>query len=155
MRTAYFPGFAKLLFGRSPITPSQAATREAARIRDSSFGGLGRLFGGLLRFDQDSLRSSTGTNSRRRTFPVETTFWAFLWQVMNPASSCREVVQRVQAERSRQRLPRIDPNTSGYCQARRRLPLQLLNNAAIALGEKLESRSLRERLWCGRRVQSH
>jgi hypothetical protein len=68
---------------------------------------------------------ATGAGSRKRLFPRDRTFWCFLWQTLQPRTSCRAVVRKVQAQSEHQRL-RIDESSSGYCQARKRLPLQRL-----------------------------
>src|ERR1035437_5644609 len=39
-----------------------------------------------------------GTNSRDRIFSLRLTFECFVWQVLKPAPSCREVVRAVQAQ---------------------------------------------------------
>src|ERR1019366_5085849 len=38
-----------------------------------------------------------GPNSRDRVFSLRLTFECFLWQLLNPKTSCREVVRQVQA----------------------------------------------------------
>jgi hypothetical protein len=68
---------------------------------------------------------ATGAGSRKRLFPWDRTFWCFLWQALQPQTSCRAVVRKVQAQSEPQRL-RVDENTSAYCQARKRLPIQRL-----------------------------
>ena len=50
-------------------------------------------------------RADKGLNSRERTYPVSLTFWAFLSQVLNPGSPCREVVRKVQAWYAQGRRP--------------------------------------------------
>ena len=71
---------------------------------------------------------ATGTGSRKRLFPWDRTFWCFLWQALQPQTSCRAVVRKVQAQSESQCL-RIDENTSAYCQARKRIPIQRLTEA--------------------------
>ena len=68
---------------------------------------------------------ATGAGSRRRLFPWDRTFWCFLWQALQPRTSCRAVVRKVQAQSENQRL-RFNANTSAYCQARKRLPIKRL-----------------------------
>ena len=38
-----------------------------------------------------------GPNSRDRAFPLRLTCECFIWQMLNPGASCREVVRHVQA----------------------------------------------------------
>ena len=63
-------------------------------------------------------------NSRERIYTPKLTFMAFLDQVLNPDSSCRDAVRQIQAYY--QHLPAppaIDSDTSAYCQARARWTL--------------------------------
>lgn len=80
-----------------------------------------------------------GPNSRERVFSVRRTFFGFLYQVLNPNCPCREIVRQVQALFALHNQGRVDENTSAYCQARKRLPLdtlQRLRAAVAAAGEK-------------------
>ena len=68
-----------------------------------------------------------GVGSRKRIYTRKLTFWCFIWQVLQPATACRAVVRKVQAEYETHRR-KIDESSSGYCQARARLPLTLFQN---------------------------
>lgn len=61
-------------------------------------------------------------------------FWCFLWQVLQPRTACRAVVRRVQAFCESDSRP-IAENTSAYCQARVRLPLECVEAAFRQSGE--------------------
>jgi Transposase DDE domain len=70
-----------------------------------------------------------GPNSRDRCFSLRLTFECFVWQMLQPRTSCREVVRQVQALlRLAGRAP-IDESDSAYVQARQRLPSQRLEQA--------------------------
>lgn len=69
-----------------------------------------------------------GDGCRNRIYTRKNTFWSFLWQVIQPHTSCRAVVRKIQAECETQHQ-QIDENTSAYCQARSRIPLSLFNQA--------------------------
>jgi len=77
-------------------------------------------------------QADEGSNSRDRLYSLRCTFWAFLWQLLNPGASCREVVRQVQALFCLVGGPRVDEGTSAYCQARARLPLSTLERAREA-----------------------
>jgi hypothetical protein len=60
-------------------------------------------------------------NSRQRIYTPKLTFMAFLDQVLNPDSSCRDAVRQIQAYyQNVPEPPAIDSDTSAYCQARAR-----------------------------------
>jgi hypothetical protein len=61
-------------------------------------------------------------------FSLHRTFWCFMWQMPNENTSCREVVRQVQALLALQGARQLDEGNSGYCQARARLPLALLED---------------------------
>ena len=70
----------------------------------------------------------SGPCRRRRLFFLSRVFWCFVWQVLQPRTSCRAVVRQVQAFCETERH-RFDQSTSAYCQARVRLPLPCLQRA--------------------------
>jgi hypothetical protein len=85
-------------------------------------------------------RAASGPHSRERVFSLRRTFWAFLWQVLNPGSPCREVVRQTQALLARLDFPDLDENSSAYCQARLRLPpetLQRVFDATVQTAARL------------------
>ena len=69
-----------------------------------------------------------GPRPRRRLFFLSRVFWCFVWQALQPRTSCRAAVREVQAfcETSTRRF---DESSSAYCQARLRLPESCLRNA--------------------------
>ena len=72
-------------------------------------------------------QESRGAGSRKRIYTRKLTFWCFIWQVLQPDTACRAVVRKVQAEHETHRR-KIDESSSGYCQARGRIPLTLFRN---------------------------
>lgn len=95
-------------------------------------------------------QSDEGLNSRHRVYSIRCTFFGFLWQVLNPGSPCREVVRQIQAIFGLMEAGTPDENTSAYCQARVRLPWDILPRlrcAAAAAAEKVSD------LWFGWRVK--
>lgn len=78
-----------------------------------------------------------GIASRKRRFPLDRTFWCFLWQALQSRTSCRAVVRKVQAQSENQRI-QFDENTSAYCQARKRIPQQRLEKALHCSAESAE-----------------
>lgn len=81
-----------------------------------------------------------GPNSRDRVFSLRLTFECFLWQVLKPNTSCREVVRQVQALfRLHGRGP-VDEGDSAYVQARQRLPRERLEKALNATAQAADRR---------------
>jgi hypothetical protein len=141
MRTPFFPQL------RARFA---ACGRRLRHVRQHSLHHLERLLGrylppGLL------AQAEEGPNSRERVFTLRRTFWSFLYQVLHPGCSCRKVVRQIQAAWTLEGGPgTIDPNTSAYCQARLRLPLDLLQRLRHAIAAHAQ-RLLPEtqRLWYG------
>jgi IS4 transposase len=119
--------------------------RRIARLRQQSLCHLDQLFG---RFLPPALlaQADEGLNSRERIFSLRRTFFGFLYQVLNPDCSCREVVRQIQALFALHQDRDVDEGTGAYCQARARLPgdiLPRLRCAAAAQAEKARQ------LWHG------
>ena len=84
-------------------------------------------------------QSDEGPNSRERIYSVRRTFFGFLYQVLKPDCSCREIVRQIQALFLLQDQGPVDEGTSAYCQARGRLALDTLARVRVAVaaaGEK-------------------
>lgn len=119
--------------------------RRIVRLRQQSLLHLDQFFG---RFLPPALlaQADEGLNSRERVFSLRRTFFGFLYQVLNPDCPCREVVRQIQALFALHRRGPVDEATGGYCQARARLPWDILPRlrcAAAAHAEKAR------RLWRG------
>lgn len=82
-----------------------------------------------------------GANSRERIFSLRRTFWCFLWQVLTPNTSCREVVRQVQALFGLRAGAQVDEDTGAYCQARSRLPQERLEQALEASAKSADGLS--------------
>lgn len=119
--------------------------RRIAHLRQQSLIHLDQLFS---RFLPPALlaQADEGLNSRERIFSVRRTFFGFLYQVLNPDCPCREVVRQIQALFALHQDGDVDEGSSAYCQARRRLPWDILPRlrcAAAAHAEKARQ------LWHG------
>jgi hypothetical protein len=136
MQTPFFPAW------RPRLAP---LGRRLSQLRQQSLLHLDQLFG---RFLPPALlaQADEGLNSRERVFSVRRTFFAFLYQVLKSDCSCREVVRQIQALFALHHRAAVDEATGGYCQARARLPWDILPRlrcAAAAHAEKAR------RLWRG------
>jgi hypothetical protein len=83
------------------------------------------------------------TNSRLCLYTPQLTFLAFLDQILNPNSPCREAVRQIRAYYRQEPDPRrIDKDTSAYCQARARWSLDELIEIRRHLAEHTTPNSL-------------
>jgi hypothetical protein len=149
--TPFLPGLSARLAGRQRRSQLDQLRVQSEQWRQSSLSRLCEIFGPWLPVAMLS-PTAKGLNSRRRTYPLPLTFWAFLSQVLSPGSSCREVVRKVQAWYAPQDKL-ADSGTSAYCQARNRLPLSGLTDLHQSLAGKLSARLTTPELWLGRRVK--
>jgi IS4 transposase len=140
MTTPFFPAFRARL---------SALGRRVQLLRQQSLLHLDQLFGPCLPPGLLS-QAEEGLNSRDRIYNLRRTFFGFLYQVLNPACPCREVVRQVQALFALRGDRCVDEGTGGWCQARARLPgdiLRALRCAAAAQAERATE------LWHGWRVK--
>src|ERR1700732_4052023 len=92
-----------------------------------------------------------GVEFRDRIFSPPITLWAFLSQVVaSKDSSCKDAVSRVLAHRVAQGQKACSPDTSSYCQARARLPEQVIADLTREIGQDLHREAPTEWLWKGR-----
>ena len=127
------------LFGKfhSPKAPLRNARDQ---IVNAAPHELERLFGSCFPHGLLS-QADEGLNSRERVFSVRVTFWSFLCQVLNPASSCRDAVRKVMAWFALLGRPKVSEDDSPYCQARRRLDRPTLERALRASAQAAEQRT--------------
>lgn len=140
MTTPCFPAFRARL--------SALGTR-VQRLRQQSPLDLDRLFGpwlppGLL------AQADEGANSRERRYPIRRTFFGFLYQVLNPQCPCREIVRQIQALLALHVTGPVAAGTGGWCQARLRLPWDILPRLRCAAAAQAEKTAQR---WRGLRVK--
>src|SRR5258707_7695052 len=135
MQTPCFPAFRSQLAARGRRTAHTVRQTTLAQLQQHVRDFLPPP---LLAAEDD------GVNSRERVFSLRLTFECFLWQMLQPRTSCREVVRQVQALfRLHHRGP-VDGGDSAYVQARQRLPRERLEKAlaatAQAAGRRAEPR---------------
>jgi hypothetical protein len=136
MQTPFFPAF------RSRLAPRG---RRIAQLRQQSLLALDQLFSPFL---PPALlaQADEGPNSRERIFTLRRTFFAFLYQVLNPDCPCREVVRQIQALLALGAGPLVDEATGAYCQARSRLPWDILPRLRCAAAAQAQRA---RQLWRG------
>ena len=132
MHTPYFPNFRSRL--------AALGRRTAHLIRQAT---LAQLEEHLRDFLPAPLLSpeDEGPNSRERIFSLRLTFECFLWQLLKPKTSCREVVRQVQALFRLRGRGHVDEGDSAYIQARLRLPKERLEKALTATAQSADRRA--------------
>jgi hypothetical protein len=140
MKTPFFPAFRARL---------SALGARVQGLRQQSLLDLDLLLGSWLPPGLLS-QADEGANSRDRIYNVRRTFFGFLYQVLNPHCSCREIVRQIQALFALHANGPVAAGTGGWCLARGRLPWDILPRlrcAAAAHAEKMAQ------LWRGLRVK--
>lgn len=90
---------------------------------------------------------------KRRLFDPIVTLWAFLSQVLDTDKSCHSAVSKIIAYLAGEGVELPSTDTSGYCQARARIPEKLLEKLFGRVAQSLEEEVRTEYLWCGRNVK--
>ena len=94
-----------------------------------------------------------GEHSRDRCWHLRLVFWTYLWQIGQAGAACREAIRQAQAL-CRLRGATVPPDESSpYCQARGKLPLERLDEIHRAIVHDAEAAIATKDLWCGRRVR--
>jgi hypothetical protein len=150
--TPFFAAFGSLLFGQRRLSSLEKRLRRDAS--SPSFSQYEQAFGQYVPKALLS-RSAQGPNSRQRLFPPMVIFWAFLAQVLERGSSCRDALRRIGAwlHFENPAAPALSTNTGGYCQARARLADAQLEKIGDHLAGELQRRQPSSELWLGRSVK--
>lgn len=90
---------------------------------------------------------------RERIYTPAVTLWMFLSQILDDDPTCRGVVTRLLAYRKARKLSRCSTATGSYCEARIRLPEELIEGLARDTGHELSEQALDSWRWHGRHVR--
>jgi len=139
-KTPFFPAW------RPRLAPMGQRVRQLKR---QSLMHLDTLFSPLLP-DWLLAQADEGPNSREHVYSVRRTFFGFLYQVLNPECPCRQVVRQIQSLLALFGSRKLSEQTGAYCQARARLPLDILARLRCAVAAQAGKA---EELWKGWRVR--
>lgn len=89
---------------------------------------------------------------RERQFPPTETLSMFLAQAMNEDRSCQKAVNDAAVKRIVGGLSPCSTMTGGYCQARQRLPMNMVSTLVRFTGEKMNEQVPDHWRWHGKRV---
>jgi hypothetical protein len=130
----------------TPLFPAMRAQFSRHRPLERSLSGLGsctlsKLEDRLAPFLRDiPAFAAVSAGRRERPYSIRRTWWCFLWQMLQINTSCRDVVRQLQAALALEGRM-VDEGTSGYCQARARLPEALLEQALRVSAQAAERRT--------------
>lgn len=128
--TPMFPGWHLPTLRRKPRTDTQKLMAAKERLHKMTFSRLGQCFARYISGDYFNTDGCTEF-SRRRVFSIENTFWGFFQQVLSTDGGCQEVVNQYRVLAEQRGLTSISPSTSAYCQARKKLDINLLKNILV------------------------
>jgi hypothetical protein len=131
MITPFFPPF------RSRLTA--LGRRTTHLLRQATLAQLQQHLGDYLPPGLLS-QEEKGPNSRDRVFNLRLSFECFVWQMLKPRTSCREVTRQVQALLRLAGRGLIDEDDSAYVQARQRLPKERFEKALTATAQVADRR---------------
>jgi hypothetical protein len=126
-------------------------TLEEARARFARDQGLPFASSLTEASIRDAL-NERGVQFRDRLFSPVTTVGGFLSQVLSEDHSCRDTVTRIIAHRAASGLRPCSPNTASYCNARGRLPTDVLRTLAKRTAQQLHDGVPEGWKWNGRNV---
>ena len=131
MLTPYFPALRSRL--------AALGQRTAQTLRQATLAQLQQHLRDFLPAPLLSAQDE-GPNSRERIFSLRLTFECFVWQMLKPKTSCREVVRQVQGLLRLHGRGAVDSGDSAYVQARQRLPAERLEKALGATAQAADRR---------------
>lgn len=129
--TPYFPTLRSRL--------AALGRRTAQTLRQTTLSQLQEHLRDLLPVSLLSAEEE-GPGSRDRVFNLRLTCECFLWQMLKPRTSCREVVRQVQALFRLHGRGHVDEGDSAYVQARHRLPRERLEKVLAATAQAADRR---------------
>jgi Transposase DDE domain len=96
--------------------------------------------------------ASAGVTFKERIYTPFVTLCMFLSQVLDPDHSCRAAVARLIVWLAVNDRKPCAPDTSSYCDARQRLPLEVIVTLVHQTAHKIEAGAKDQWLWKGRSV---
>lgn len=145
--TLLFPGWHLPTLRRKPKTDIQKYMDSERLIQTRSITDLNNILSRYI--PKSSFDDKFKQGRRKRLFSLENTFWGFFYQLLNPDGGCQSVVNQLRASLliSNKALP--SSSTSAYCQARKKLPVELLKSIFKITSEPTTKNNL---LLDGRRI---
>lgn len=145
--TPFLTGFSALLCGKSKT----AAQTILAEKRQKLIGeGVDLQHQFLDEIDPELLNRFSPTK-RVRCYPGPLVFWAFLFQTSGDDASCANAVSNIQRWSAAKGTPVPSAGTSSYCEARAKLPLDMLKAVHRSICDQLDANTPERLRWRGLR----
>ncbi len=131
------------------IPVSGTGRRHCRQVAENPASVMHRTVG-----DQDieALWKLHGRDFRRRLFTPLVTLWTFIAQVLADKKTLRKAVSNTMTSMSEVRGHGGSYDPSAYCQARYRMPVEVLKDLTHRVASQLEKLVPARRLWHGHRV---
>jgi hypothetical protein len=123
-------------------------SRCKREIEKKELPDLITLFKPWIRFPKNIYK-----NVRKRVFTPPNTFWLFLYQIISPKGSCKIALCKALASLFVKKKKKISMNTSAYCKARKKLPIDGIRSIFSSLFKKRKNFLKEPFLWFGRIVK--
>lgn len=143
----FLTGFPTTLFGSTKRSLQEAISSDRRSVE--SCGHLQALFGNILRPKIFNAFQIVPGKKRIRQFPLETTFWGFLSQILGANGSLAEAVACIQAWKKSQSKVEPSAATGGYCRARQAIPFELLKELHHETQRHLNNVTTTDDWWRG------
>ena len=128
--------------------------QQQHRIRNRVRGSVAVDFFNVLTSPQLlELTDAALPEHRERLYPPTVTLSMFLRQALAADPSCQRAVNGWAASRAAEGLSAQSIRTGGYCRARQRLPLSMVQALTLESGRQLSERALEGWCWRGRPVK--
>ena len=101
-----------------------------------------------------SVLGQWSNSKRKRIYDETTTLWAWCSQILESNASCHKAVSNVQSWRQQLDLPVPSSQTIAYCEARKRLPKHLIEQANEHVLKNLKASILPRDLWRGLQLKA-
>ena len=150
-KTPFLTGFSTHLFGRAKSSAQAILSKTRDKLRHN---GTGEISAQLATEIPPELVHQHSETQRKRFFPHEVIFWAFLSQVFSEDGSCARAVAQVQEWSRATGLPVPSAKTASYVEARKNLPEKMLESVHDGLVSQLEGNLTEDDLWRGHRVKA-
>lgn len=134
------------------IAQRQRRERIAQRQRQRASSPV-EFFDVLTSPEMLALTESQLPEHRERLYPPTVTLSMFLSQVLNADRSCQRAVDAWAVSQAAEGLEPQSIRTGGYCRARARLPLSMLQTLTLESGRALSARAPGGWRWRGRTVK--